>query len=176
MQRYRIALALFVLFLIEGTILEWLMPPMWQSTVLVAPHPVLVGVVLVALFKSRHQALGYGLAFGFLQDFIYYGHALGVYSFSMGLVGYIIGNVFRVVPRGIVFSLTAASLGSFAYDSLVYAIYRFFLGVVQVDYRWIFFHEILPSLLFNALIALVLYMPARKWLERDDASREQAES
>lgn len=74
MQRYVISIFLFVLFLLEGTILEWIIPPVWQSKVLVAPHLVLVGVLLVALYKNRYQALAYGLAFGFLQDFIYYGH------------------------------------------------------------------------------------------------------
>ncbi|PYI52249.1 rod shape-determining protein MreD [Paenibacillus flagellatus] len=175
MRRYGITIVLFVLFLLEGTILEWIIPPVWQSTVLVVPHVVFVGVLLVGLFKNRYQALGYGLAFGMLQDFIYYGHALGVHSFSMGLVGYVAGLAFRAASRGVVISLIAAALGSFAYDSLVYGIYRFFLGVVRLDYQWTFLHQILPSMLFNALIALLLYMPARKWFEDDEASREPEE-
>jgi rod shape-determining protein MreD len=176
MRRYRIFFGLFVLFLLEGTVMSWIIPPVWQSSVLVAPHLVLVGVLFATLYKNRYHGLAYGIAFGLLQDFIYYGHALGVYSFSMGLVGYLFGLAFRFSSRGIFISLVAAILGSFAYDSLVFGIYRFFLGVVHTDYQWMFMHQILPSMLFNALIALLLYMPARKWLEDADADREPEET
>ncbi|TMV52919.1 rod shape-determining protein MreD [Paenibacillus mesophilus] len=175
MRRYRIFLGLFILFLLEGTIFSWIIPPVWQSTVLVAPHLVLAGVIFIAIYRSRYQGLVYGLAFGLLQDFIYYGHALGVYSFSMGLVGYLVGLAFRPSSRGIFISLLAAMLGFFAYDSLVYGIYRVFLGVVHIGYEWTFLNQILPSMLFNALIALLIYMPARKWLEDADADREPEE-
>lgn len=175
MRRYLIFLILFGLFLLEGTVVQWIIPPVWKSSVLVVPHLVLVAVLFTSLFKSRYQGLAYGLGFGMLQDFIYYGHALGVYSFSMGIVGYVFGLVFRSSARGIVISLMAAVLGSFAYDSLVYGIYRLFLGVITIDYQWTFLHEILPSMLFNALIALLLYMPMRKWLEAAEADREPEE-
>jgi len=174
MRRYLIFVILFVLFLLEGTVVQWLIPPVWKSSVLVVPHLVLVGVLYTSLFKSRYQGLAYGLGFGMLQDFIYYGHALGVYSFSIGLVAYVMGLAFRSSTRGIVVSLLAVTIGSFAYDSLVYGIYRLFLGVIQIGYRWTFLHEILPSMLFNALIALLLYMPIRKWLE-DAEDRESEE-
>lgn len=175
MQRYVISIFLFVLFLLEGTILEWIIPPVWQSKVLVAPHLVLVGVLLVALYKNRYQALAYGLAFGFLQDFIYYGHALGVYSFSMGLVGYVAGLTFRLPYQGLFTSLVVVMLGSFAYDTTVYGIYRFFLGVIRLDFQWTFLHQMLPSMLFNALIALLMYVPARKWLEKVAEGKRESE-
>ncbi|GAA3408334.1 rod shape-determining protein MreD [Paenibacillus hodogayensis] len=175
MRRYRIFLILFALFLLEGTILQWLIPAAWRSSALVAPHLVLVGVIFTSLFKNRYQGLAYGLGFGMLQDLIYYGHALGIYSFSMGLVGYLFGSAFRFSTRGIVISLIAAMLGSFLYDSLVFGIYHLFLSIVQTGYQWMFLHGILPSMLFNALIALLLYMPMRKWLEDDEADRESEE-
>lgn len=175
MRRYRITIGLFILFLLEGTIIGWLIPPAWQSTVLVAPHVVLVGVLFCALYKNRYQGLAYGLAFGFLQDFIYYGHALGVYSFSMGLVGYISGLLFRFSTRGIIICLLATVVGSFVYDSLLYGIYRYFLRVVHVGYEWTFLHQILPSMMITALIALLLYMPVRRWLEDAEAEREAEE-
>lgn len=175
MRRYLIFLILLVMFLLEGTVVQWIIPTAWQTRVLVAPHLVLVVVLYVSLFKSRYQGLAYGIGFGLLQDFIYYGHALGVYSFSMGLVGYVFGLLFRFSARGIVISLMAAALGSFAYDSLVYGIYRVFLRVIPIDYQWTFLHQILPSMLLNALVALLLYMPIRKWADYLEADREKEE-
>lgn len=172
MQRYRIFFLLFALFLLEGTIIEWIIPPVWQSSVLVSPHLVLVGVLFVTIHKNRHYGLAFGLGFGFLQDFIYYGHALGVYSFSMGLVGYLLGLLFRTPLPGLFVYLLTVMIGSFMYDSLVYGIYRFFLGVVQVGYEWTFLHQVLPSLLFNVCVALLVYIPARKWLDDADGERE----
>lgn len=172
LQRYIISLALLVLFLLEGTIMEWVIPPVWQSQVLVVPHLVLVGVLLISLFKNRYHAFVYGLVFGLLQDFIYYGHALGVYSFSMALAGYCSGLVFRSKSPGIVLSLLAGAIGSLGYDALIYGIYRLFLGVIKLHFEWAFMHQMLPSMLFNMLIMLLLYMPARKWLEDDDTNAE----
>ncbi|MDF2721298.1 MAG: hypothetical protein K0Q59_973 [Paenibacillus sp.] len=176
MRRYRITIGLFLLFLLEGTIIGWMIPPSWQSTTLVAPHVVLVGVLYCALLKNRYQGLGYGLAFGFLQDFMYYGHALGVYSFCMGLVGYMSGLLFRLTSRGMFFCLLAAALGSFVYDSLIFGIYRYFLRVVFIDYHWTFTHQILPSMMITTLVALLMYMPARKWLDEVEPERESEEN
>lgn len=175
MRRYLLFVALFVLFLVEGTIVQWVLPASWQSSVMVTPHPVFVGVLLISLFQGRHQGLAYGLGFGLLQDFIYYGHALGVYSFSMGLVGYVFGLVFRSSAGGIVIGLIAAMLGSFAYDSLVHGIYLVFLRVVHLDYQWTFLHQILPSLLINGLVALLLYIPMRRLVEFVNVDRESEE-
>lgn len=176
MRRFAVFLGLLLLFLLEGTLMEWVIPDSWQNRVMIAPHLVLTGVVLAAIFINRYQGLAYALFFGFLQDFIYYGHALGVYSFCMGLVGYLSGSLLRRAHKGIAVSLMAVAIASLAYDSLLYAIYYFFLRVTTVDFEWMFLHFILPSMLFNTLLATLLYVPARKWLEFSVISRETEEN
>jgi len=175
MRRYIVPLALFVCFIVEGTLMEWIIPGLWQSQIYVVPHLVLTCVLYIALFQNRYLALTYGLAFGILQDINYYGHALGVHSFSMGLVGYAVGLAFRGVRPGLVMCMLAMALGNLFYDALVYGIYAFFLHVTRATPEWTFVRQMLPSMLISLLFALLLYVPVRKWLETRQTTRQQEE-
>jgi rod shape-determining protein MreD len=175
MKHYGIALIVFGCFILEGTLSEWIIPPTWQTRVYIVPHLVLIGVLYISMFRSRHVGLTYGLVFGLLQDVIYYGHAIGVYSFTLGLIGYAAGLLFRRMTFGIVTSLIFVLLGLLLYETLIFGIYRLFLNVIRVDIQWAFFHQMLPSTLFNLLLALAIYVPARKWLEQNDTNREGEE-
>lgn len=172
MRQALTVLILFGFFVLEGTLAEWVIPTDWQSQVYVVPHLVLIGILYISLFKNRYQGLAYGLGFGFLQDLIYYGHSIGVYSFTLGLVGYSAGLAFRRAQVGIVTSMLIVIFGNLLYETLIYGIYRLFLSVIRVDMEWSFLHLTLPSTLFNLLLALLLYLPARKWLEKSDSNRE----
>jgi rod shape-determining protein MreD len=175
MKQYWIVLIVFGCFVFEGTLFEWVIPSSWQLQVYVVPHIILIAVLYIAMFRSRYLGLMYGLVFGLLQDVIYYGHALGVYSFTLGLIGYAAGLLFRRVTFGIVTSLIFVLFGLLLYETLVFAIYRLFLNVIRVDIEWAFIHQMLPSTLFNLLLALAIYVPARKWLEPRDTTRDGEE-
>jgi rod shape-determining protein MreD len=174
-RHYWIALAVLGCFVLEGTLVEWVIPPTWQTKVYVVPHLVLIAVLYISMFTNRYLGLTYGLAFGLLQDVIYYGHSIGVYSFSLGLVGYAAGLSFRRAQFGIVTSLLVALFGLLLYETMIFGIYRVFLNVIRLTMEWAFLHQMLPSTLFNLLLALALYVPARKWLEPKDAGREGEE-
>ncbi|WP_231571134.1 rod shape-determining protein MreD [Gordoniibacillus kamchatkensis] len=80
-------LLLFGLLLVQGTVMPWVLPPAWQSSTFVVPHFTLTAVLFIGLFTGRHAALVYGIIFGLLQDFLFYGTMLGVYSFGSGSPG-----------------------------------------------------------------------------------------
>lgn len=174
-RHYWITLALLGCFILEGSLSEWAIPQAWQTKVYIVPHLVLITVLYISMFTTRYQGLVYGLAYGFLQDLIYYGHSIGVYSFAIGLVGYAAGLSFRRATYGIVTSLVLMIFGLLLYETIVFGIYRLFLGVLHVSFEWAFLHQMLPSLLFNLLLALALYVPVRKWLEQSEAGREGEE-
>lgn len=165
MRQYWLWIMIYVLFLLEGSILKWIIPSLWQSKVSVVPHLVLIVILFVALYVGRHYALICGLAFGFLQDIVYYGHALGVHSFSLGLAGYAIGLAGRLAPRQLFNTIVLIMMGNVLYDLLVFGIYRFFLRVVSIDFEWIILYRMLPSLIINVIFALLIYVPIRKMLE-----------
>ncbi|WP_127588016.1 rod shape-determining protein MreD [Paenibacillus koleovorans] len=175
MRHYWIVLIVLGAFILEGTLSEWILPESWQSRVYVVPHLVLITVLYISIFTTRYLGLTYGLAFGFLQDVVYYGHSIGVYSFSYGLVAYAVGLAFRRVQLGVLTSLFVVLLGNLFYEMLIYGVYRFFLNVIRVDFQWAFMHQMLPSVLFNLLLGLALYLPARKYLEPPENQRDNEE-
>jgi rod shape-determining protein MreD len=165
MLRHLPWMILFVLFLLEGTIVAWLLPQSWQSIVFISPHFNLVVILFVGLYLHRYTALFYGLLFGLLHDFIYYGHMLGTYSFGMGLAGYLAGLMQRKQPNMIFYNLLIIGLGLLLFESTNYGLNRLF-NIVDTDYQFAITHYMLPSVLFNMLFALLIYVPMRKLLER----------
>jgi rod shape-determining protein MreD len=164
MSKSWIYVCLAVTFLLEGTLLQWLVPGAWQSKIYVAPHFMLVFVLYIGLYMNRHTALIYGLVIGLFQDFIYYSPMLGPISFSMGLTGYLAGLMHGRVYSSIVVSMMVIAMGNLAYESIIYALYRLF-RVTHVELQWVFLHQMLPSMLINLLFALAVYVPLRKYFE-----------
>lgn len=142
----------------------WLIPSTWQSSVHVTPHFTLVFIMFIGLFHHRHSALIYGLLFGLLHDFNYYGAMLGVYSFGMGLTGYLAGLAQRRQPNLIFYNLLITGIGLLVFEFLNYGINRLF-KLIDIDLQFALTHYMLPSVLFNLLFALICYVPIRKLLE-----------
>lgn len=164
MKRHFPWLLCILLFLLQGTLLIWLLPSSWQVGVHVSPNFVFVIILYIALHLGRHQALVYGLLFGMLQDFIFYGHMLGVHSFAMGLTGYLTGLLQARRPHFILNTMLLVGIGYMVFETIMYGAYRVF-NVTKIDYLGALTHSILPSALFNMLFALAVYMPMRKLLE-----------
>ncbi|MCU6793422.1 MULTISPECIES: rod shape-determining protein MreD [Paenibacillus] len=167
-------LILLALFILEGTILQWIIPSVWQSKIYVAPHFIVVIVIYIGLYVNRHTALVYGLIFGLLQDFIYYSPMLGPISFAMGLTGYLAGLMHRRLHSNIIVSMLVMALGNLFFDSIIYGLYRLF-QINHLDLQWVFFHQMLPSMLINLLFALMVYVPVRKLFESMQAAKTDAE-
>ncbi|MBP1156587.1 MULTISPECIES: rod shape-determining protein MreD [unclassified Paenibacillus] len=164
MNHTKLWLILGVLFLLESTLMPWLIPPAWQTKVYVVPHFMLVIVLYIGLYIHRHTALTFGLIFGILQDFIHHSPMLGPVSFGLGLAGYFAGLMQGRVYSSIVISMLVIGLGNLFYDSVIFGLYRLF-RVIHTDFQWVFFYQMLPSMLINLLFALAVYVPVRKLFE-----------
>ncbi|MBD0381691.1 rod shape-determining protein MreD [Paenibacillus sedimenti] len=164
MTRHLLWLILLGLFVLQGTIAHWLIPSSWQGQVYVAPHFTLVFILFIGLFHHRHTALIYGLIFGLLQDFNYYSSILGIYSFGMGLTGYLAGLTQRRQPNLIFYNLLITGIGLLLFELINYGINRLF-KLIDIDLEFALTHYMLPSVLFNLLFALLCYVPIRKLLE-----------
>ncbi|HEY0829305.1 MAG TPA: rod shape-determining protein MreD [Bacilli bacterium] len=163
---------LILLFLLEGTMIPWLIPEVWSTHVQVAPHFITVTILYMAIFMNRYYALVFGLIFGLLQDIIYFGHTVGLQSFSMGLTGYLIGLIFRSAHLSMFSALSAIFVGIFTYEGIVYALYRLF-RIVEFSFSWALMQIVLPSLVINLLFALLIYIPARNYLEGIGNKRQE---
>lgn len=173
MQKAVLSLVLFLLFLLEGTILKWIIPVVWQEQVVVSTHFTLVVILFIGIYRNRHSAMFYGLVFGLLHDIVYYGATMvGTFSFAMGVTGYLSGLVNLRSRGNLLSSMVVLTMGNFIYEGIIYALYRSF-QITQESLNWIFFRHMLPSVLINLLFALLVYVPLRKWLE--DMSQNRTE-
>lgn len=162
MRRSVLILLLILLFLLEGTIIPWLMPDVWEMRII--PNLVFIVILFVTVYHHRHTALILGLSFGMFHDIVFYGRILGAHSFAMGLSAYLIGLVFQAPRAPLPLMMTVVLLGSLLEDSILYGIYSVF-NLNQEPYNWALLHHMLPTMLFHFAIALLLYVPLRAQLE-----------
>lgn len=163
MGRHKLTLLLLLLFVLEGTVMKWIIPPSWQLQVVVSPHLVLVAVMFIGIYLNKSWGLAYGLGFGLLHDIVYYGPMLGVYCMAMGAVGYLSGIIPFRSQANIMTSLFIVVTGSLLFEWIIYGIYRV-AQIRLIDPQWAFMHIMLPTVFINLLFALVIYVPMRRWL------------
>lgn len=160
MPRLLLNLTLLVLFLLEGTVLQQLLPALsglgWETV----PRLVLVGVVLIGLFRNRREALLYGLVFGLLHDVLYH-EVIGIYTLTTMVAGYFAGLVLLVFHRSIAVAFVTLALVLFGHEWFLYSLGRLF-SPLESDLQWILRHQILPTVVLNLLFSLVIYYPFGK--------------
>ncbi|WP_239615355.1 rod shape-determining protein MreD [Cohnella mopanensis] len=156
-----------VLLIVENAIVPWVVPPEWSERLL--PHLNLILTLFVAGYAGRHIGFLFGLGFGLLQDMLSYGYMIGPYGFGMGLIGYL---------AGLIAERKSFTLGFFAWvvivlgvmlDSIVYSIYRLF-RITDLQYDFIFYWQIAPTSLLQLMIALLMYVPVRRFLVKPSLS------
>ncbi|MEK3717002.1 rod shape-determining protein MreD [Paenibacillus sp. FSL P2-0089] len=162
MRRPVLVLLLFILFILEGTVLPWLIPDGWQMRII--PNLVFIVILFVTVYHHRHTALILGLSFGMLHDVVFYGRILGAHSFAMGLSAYLIGLIFQIPRAPLPLMMTVVLLGSLLEDSILFAIYNVF-NLSQEPYNWALLHHMLPTMLIHFAAGLLLYVPLRRQLE-----------
>lgn len=165
MTRHLVWIILFGLLLLQSSVMPWLLPAAWQGATRVDPHLMLTVVLYIGIHVGRHPALAYGIGFGLLHDFLFYGNMIGVYSFGMGLTGYLAGLTQRLARPSMLFNLVVVGIGQFLFDAINFALNRLFKTTAD-SFDYSLTHHMLPSLLFNVAIALLIYVPIRKLLER----------
>lgn len=172
MRRSVLVLLLFLLFIVQGTILPWLIPDVWQMRII--PNLVLIVILFVTVYHHRHTALILGLSFGMLHDIVFYGRIIGAHSFTMGLTAYLLGLLFQIPRAPLPLMMTVILLGSLLGDSMLFGIYGVF-NLNQEPYSWALMNHMLPTMLFHFAIGLILYIPLRRQLEllKKEASKEE---
>jgi rod shape-determining protein MreD len=174
MLRYFLPVILYVVFLVEGTVIPLIIPSAWQSRIDITSHFTFILILFIAIYVSRHWALAYGLAFGMLHDIVYYGPMLGTYTFGLGLVSYLIGLLSFYSKANLLTCMLLILSGNFLLELILYGIYRVF-QITHISFNFALTYQILPSLLINLLFAILVYVPMRKLLENVGAAREREE-
>ncbi len=161
MRRSVLILSLFLIFILQGTALPWIIPDAWQTRII--PDLVLVILLFVTIYHHRHTALVLGLSFGMIHDIVFYGRILGAHSFAMGLSVYLIGLIFQIPRAPLPLMMTVVLLGNLLENSMLFGIQSVF-NLNQQPYNWALLNYMLPTMLFHFAVALILYIPLRRQL------------
>jgi rod shape-determining protein MreD len=167
MRVNRVILWTMALLVIENSVVPWLVPSAWSERLL--PHLCFIMVLFVAGFGGRHKAFMFGLGFGLLQDILAYGHLIGPYGFGMGLIGYLAGLVTERKNLTIGFFVWIVLVGGILLDTIVYLIYKLF-RITDLQYTFVLYWQVVPTAILQLLIALLLYVPVRRYLVKPSLS------
>jgi rod shape-determining protein MreD len=163
MERNVVWLLLFILFVLEGSVLPTVLPIINGTQLHI--DLVLTGVMLIGLLYHRHSALLYGVCFGFMNDLMY-GQMLGVFAFAMGLTGYMMNLLFADRYQSMARDLTVLLVGYVLFESVV-TIFYYFFGLYDPEFSWRFiFTEMLLTFILNLMFATAVYIPAKKHFQK----------
>lgn len=162
MTRFLFIVTLFFLFIIEGTIVQLFSPDRWGIPMIMIPRFVVVILIFLALFLGRIQGLFIGLFFGLMYDVVY-GSVIGIYGFSMALVGYFSGLTFKVFQQNIFLILLTVFVSLFIHEFIVYGLLTL-ISFIDMDVQLFFFQKVIPTLILNMIFALLITYPIRSIL------------
>lgn len=157
---------LFIFFLIEGTILQVFVPDAWGYSFTIVPRFVLVGIVFIGLYQGRNTGLIFGLIFGVLYDIVYT-NMIGVYTLSMGMVGFLAGMVSGYFHRTMILTGAMIIILTSLNEGLTFGFYQLF-GLSNMGLQQFILNEWIPTVIFNAIFALIIHIPMRKILKDRD--------
>lgn len=170
MPRFLLTLTVLVLFVLEGTIVQVISPSTWGLSWMTVPRFALVCTILIAMLLGRREGLYYGLAFGFLQD-VLFGQVIGIYTTSMMVASYFAGLIVLLFQRGFGMVLVTSILILFGHEWLLYSLFRVF-SMAPLDVQWILTRQILPTVILNAVVMIVVYIPIMRMCKAVQTKRE----
>lgn len=160
MSNMKVFIALFLLFLIEGT---WAAIFSWHYT---TPYLLLtlIGLMFVSLFGRWESALGFGLVFGLLYDIVYT-DLLGIYVFTFSLIPLLASFVLKYIGENF-FSVTI----TFTFMILVFtfAIYSIMtaIGGTMMTVHTLLVEQIPGTMLVNVVAIVILYYPMIRYVTK----------
>ncbi|OIJ10560.1 rod shape-determining protein MreD [Anaerobacillus alkalilacustris] len=162
MVRFFLPFLIFLLFIIEGTIMQTFSPERFGSEYFIIPRFAFLVVLVLSIFLGRALGTVYGLILGLFQDVVYT-HILGIYIFSMGLIAYFLGLSYKLFQKNLFLLIITAVFGTVLLDYLVFGLHTM-IGITELAHERFFRERLLPSIIINSVFMIVFAYPLRKFL------------
>ncbi|WP_227004126.1 rod shape-determining protein MreD [Salicibibacter halophilus] len=172
-MRYLLPVLIAVVFLIEGTWFQVLVPP--TDEFVWVPRFVFVMIVIISIYKGAMTGLMYGGITGLFQDVVY-SSLIGVYMFSYGFLAYLGGVSYESVKNRLMLMVLVIVLAVSGLELLTYGIYQG-IGYTSVPFGDFAWQRWLPSVLLNGAFGILILFPLRKIfakLEREDRFKNRS--
>ncbi len=146
---------LLFLFLIQGSVLQLLLPQAWGSSFVVIPQLVLSGIVMLSMYRDEQEVYLFGFGFGLLHDIIY-GPALGISALSTTFTAYVAVLISRYFPPHPGTGGLTNLIVQFIHLIIIYGWLCLF-DFTQMSFFPAFSYHIIPSVLFNFVCGIPIY-------------------
>ncbi|AIC95170.1 rod shape-determining protein MreD [Shouchella lehensis] len=160
MSRTYFSIVLVFLFILEGSLLPYMLANYTEATQYVVPRLVIMTIVLIGLYSGKQVALIYGLAFGFLYDVVFTNY-LGIYMFGFACLGYLSAVPLKAVKESALWAVLLCTIAVFLFEYFQYGLF-YILSVTTMTGGDFLLDRLLPTLVLNSALAILLVLPFRK--------------
>ncbi|WP_066194429.1 MULTISPECIES: rod shape-determining protein MreD [Gracilibacillus] len=155
---FLIAFICFILVILEGTFAA-ISIPFLPTDWMVISHFVFVFLIYVTiLFEKEHTyyAIAFSVIFSLIIDIVYT-DVIGVYIFAYTFTLYVIRVLMKVLQANVLIAMLMTIMGVTAADAVVNFLYQL-IQIQQVDWYFYWQNRLLPTVLWNLIIGILLYM------------------
>jgi rod shape-determining protein MreD len=163
-RKYVLPALILCLFILESMSVDFFFLQNLREGWIIVPRYMLIVIILCTIYTSPYVGLICALIFGFLYDVVYTG-ILGVYLFSFGVAVYLVAAVMRFVHANYLISFLMILLSIVVVEHLVFGVHSL-IGSTELLHADFLKTRLAPTLIFNALIAILMLFPVKLFMER----------
>lgn len=163
MSKKIIYLCFFLLFLIEGFILQVLIRADFSSDIYTYPLFVITFIIFVTVFGNERESMIIAIVFGLLYDIVY-GRVLGVYTFGILGIVYLIKWFIQYYHPTFILYLLIEAAGIIIFEVFSYGILSLF-QLVNIPFSFVLSNILIPTILFNLVFASIYYLLFKNIIE-----------
>ena len=164
MRRYFLPVIIISLFVFESMAIDIFPLHSLHEEWIIVPRFVLVALIFITIYGGLYFGIVYSLVFGFLMDIVYTG-VMGIYIFSFTLVAYAAYMIMRVIHNHGIVAVFAAMISVVLVEYVAYSIYSI-IGTTTMMHEQFLQARLLPTLIFNGVVAIILVYPLKKFLNK----------
>ncbi|CAG9619498.1 rod shape-determining protein MreD [Sutcliffiella rhizosphaerae] len=164
MRKYVLPALILCLFILESISVDFFGLLTINQDWVIVPRYMLIVITLCAIYTSPYVGLICAMLFGFLYDIVYT-EILGVYLFAFGISVYIVSGILRFVNTNYIISFIMILLSITITEHIVFGIHSLIGSTIMTHSDFVSV-RLLPTLGFNAIIAIVLLFPIKLFMER----------
>ncbi|MCE7793506.1 rod shape-determining protein MreD [Salipaludibacillus sp. CUR1] len=161
--RYSLIIVVFILFIVEGTVYQIFAPDLHGFPYQLIPRWMFMLILLTGIFRGRGYGLFYGIVFGVFYDIVY-SQILGIYTFGMGLIAYILSISIPFIKDNVAMTILTVTFGVVLLEYYVFGMMTL-LGVTDMPHETFFNDRFLPTMIMNFTLLVIFTYPLRLWFQ-----------
>ncbi|UTR15465.1 rod shape-determining protein MreD [Salipaludibacillus sp. LMS25] len=165
--RYSLFIALFVLFIFEGTFYQAFAPDFYGFPYELIPRGMFMLILLTGIYRGRGYGLLYGIFFGILYDIVY-SSVLGVYTFGMGLIAYVLSIPLPFIKNNLALTILTVISGVALLEYYIFGM-MILLGITDLSNDIFLTVRFIPTLIMNFIILTLIAYPVKLWCQKVDS-------